>query len=111
MSDLFKSHVRTYVPIWVASLAAILGAKGFDLNVEAATIVFTGLAISGYYTLARLLERVPSLAWLGKFLLSVGFVAAPAYGSAAAQAGGGPAAGSGTGEAGAYGYPQDGAGA
>ncbi|MFI6900262.1 hypothetical protein ACIBKY_03320 [Nonomuraea sp. NPDC050394] len=83
MSDFLKSHLRTYVPIWVAAAAAILGSKGLDLDVDAATTVVTGLAISGYYTLARLLEKVPSLAWLGKFLLSVGFVAGPAYGSAA----------------------------
>ncbi|TMR93282.1 hypothetical protein [Nonomuraea basaltis] len=83
MSDFFKSHLRTYVPVWVAALAAILGGKGLDLDVDATTTVVTGLAISGYYTLARLLEKVPSLAWLGKFLLSVGFVAGPAYGAAA----------------------------
>ncbi|MEU6713033.1 hypothetical protein ABZ897_16245 [Nonomuraea sp. NPDC046802] len=85
MSDFFKSHLRTYVPVWVAALAAILGAKGLDLDVDATTTVVTGLAISGYYTVARLLEKVPSLAWLGKFLLSVGFVSGPVYGTAASS--------------------------
>ncbi|MEU4231173.1 hypothetical protein AB0F17_43350 [Nonomuraea sp. NPDC026600] len=89
MSDFFKSHLRTYVPVWVAAVAAMLGAKGLDLDVDATTTVVTGLAISGYYTLARLLEKVPSLAWLGKFLLSVGFVAGPAYGAAAGSESGG----------------------
>ncbi|MET8006193.1 hypothetical protein [Nonomuraea glycinis] len=83
MSDFFKSHLRTYVPVWVAALAAILGAKGLELDVDAMTTVVTGLAISGYYTVARLLERVPTLAWLGKFLLSVGFASAPAYSGSA----------------------------
>ncbi|MEV0996780.1 hypothetical protein [Nonomuraea sp. NPDC050202] len=95
MSDFFKSHLRTYVPVWVASVAAILGAKGLDLDVDATTTVVTGLAISGYYTLARLLEKVPSLAWLGKFLLSVGFVAGPAYSAAASSSAGSASGGAG----------------
>ncbi|MEU4513180.1 hypothetical protein AB0G05_27100 [Nonomuraea wenchangensis] len=88
MSDFFKSHLRTYVPVWVAAVAAMLGAKGLDLDVDATTTVVTGLAISGYYTVARLLEKVPSLAWLGRFLLSVGFVAGPQYGGAGSASGG-----------------------
>ncbi|WP_433513890.1 hypothetical protein ACQP2T_61800 [Nonomuraea sp. CA-143628] len=98
MSDFFKSHLRTYVPVWVAAVAAMLGAKGLDLDVDATTTVVTGMAISGYYTVARLLEKVPSLAWLGRFLLSVGFVAGPAYGSAAASSSTGSESG-GSGEA------------
>lgn len=88
MSDFFKSHLRTYVPVWVAAVAAMLGAKGLDLDVDATTTVVTGLAISGYYTIARLLEKVPSLSFLGKFLLSVGFVSAPAYDGAAGSGSG-----------------------
>lgn len=79
MSDFFKSHLRTYVPIWVGALAVWLAGKGIDLNVDAAVLVVTGVATSGYYTVARLLEKVPSAAWLGRFLLSAGFVAAPTY--------------------------------
>ncbi|MEU4703407.1 hypothetical protein [Nonomuraea dietziae] len=113
MSDFFKSQLRTYVPVWVAALAAILGSKGLELDVDASTTVVTGLAISGYYTVARLLEAVPSLAWVGKFMLSVGFVAAPAYGGAAAgQAGGesGPVDSDASGSDG-YGFPRGGDGA
>ncbi|GAA4209442.1 hypothetical protein GCM10022252_75990 [Streptosporangium oxazolinicum] len=88
MSDFLKSHLRTYVPIWVGALAAWLAAKGIDLDVNAAVLVVTGVVTSAYYTLARVLERYPSTAFLGRFLLSVGFAAAPVYGGAVAGAAG-----------------------
>ncbi|SDH69210.1 hypothetical protein SAMN05421505_12099 [Sinosporangium album] len=79
MSDFFKSQMRTHVPVWVSSLAAWLASKGLDLDVDAAVVVAFGLVVSGYYLLARTLEKVPQVAWLGRFMLSVGLVGEPSY--------------------------------
>lgn len=66
MSDHFVSLIRTYVAVWVPTLAAVLADYGIELPVEPATVVATALGVSAYYTLARLLEsQVP---WLGVLL-------------------------------------------
>lgn len=61
--DLTVSFIRTVVPFAVSALIS-WGALPAELS-DAATLTFTGLIFSGYYTLARLLEsRWPWAGWL-----------------------------------------------
>ncbi len=74
MSDAIVSLLRTYVATWVGSLGLWLAGLGIDLDVDLATVVLVGLAISIYYTAVRALEeRWP---WVGVLLGSPG---APTY--------------------------------
>ncbi|MEV7011770.1 hypothetical protein [Streptosporangium sp. NPDC051022] len=80
MRDTVLSYIRTFVPVWVASLVALAAKAGIDLPLNQTTIVVLAAAISGYYLIGRLLEKVPPLAWLGKLLLSAGLAGEPTYG-------------------------------
>ena len=48
MSDAIVSLLRTYVATWVGSLGLWLAGLGIDLDVDLATVVLVGLAISIY---------------------------------------------------------------
>lgn len=78
LSDWLVSWLRTNVAAWVPSLAAWLAGYGIELPVEPSSVVLVSLAISGYYTIVRLLEAV----WPGAGVL-LGWRAAPSYGGAA----------------------------
>ncbi|MFI6813787.1 hypothetical protein ACIBG7_15305 [Nonomuraea sp. NPDC050328] len=77
LSDWLVSWLRTNVAAWIPSLAAWLASYGVDLPVAPASVVLVSLAISGYYTVVRLLEAV----WPGAGVL-LGWKAAPTYGKA-----------------------------
>lgn len=74
LSDWIVSWLRTNVAAWIPPLAAWLASYGVDLPVEASTLAVGSLAVSGYYTLARLLEA----AWPAAGIL-LGWRASPTY--------------------------------
>ncbi|MER7363559.1 hypothetical protein [Nonomuraea wenchangensis] len=77
LSDWLVSWLRTNVAAWVPSLAAWLASYGVELPVEPSSVAVVSLAISGYYTLVRLLEaRWPAVGVL------LGWKAAPSYNTA-----------------------------
>ncbi|MFI6814414.1 hypothetical protein ACIBG7_18530 [Nonomuraea sp. NPDC050328] len=80
LSDWLVSWLRTNVAAWIPSLAAWLASYGVDLPVAPASVVLVSLAISGYYTVIRLLESV----WPGAGVL-LGWKAAPTYGKASTR--------------------------
>lgn len=80
LSDWIVSWLRTNVAAWIPTVAAWLAGFGIDLPVDAATLALGSLAVSGYYTLARLLEAV----WPAAGVL-LGWKAAPTYGSGQAS--------------------------
>ena len=69
MSDYIVGHIRTYVPILVGLIVALLADVGFDLtSEEAATISAAIVAIASvlYYAAVRALAtRIP---WVGNLL-------------------------------------------
>ncbi|MFI6909864.1 hypothetical protein ACIBKY_51990 [Nonomuraea sp. NPDC050394] len=74
LSDWIVSWLRTNVAAWIPTLAAWLAGFGIELPVEAGTLAVGSLLVSGYYTLARLLESV----WPAAGVL-LGWRAAPSY--------------------------------
>lgn len=56
LSDWIAAWIRTQVAVWVPVLAAWLMGLGVELPVEPATMAIGSAAITGYYTLVRLLE-------------------------------------------------------
>lgn len=79
LSDWLVSWLRTNVAAWIPTVAAWLASYGVDLPVEPSSVAIVSLAVSGYYTLVRLLEaRWPAVGVL------LGWKAAPSYGAASA---------------------------
>ncbi|MET7333259.1 hypothetical protein [Nonomuraea sp. NPDC005650] len=79
LSDWLVSWLRTNVAAWIPVAAAWLAGFGIDLPVEPSSVAIVSLAISGYYTLVRLLEaRWPV------FGVLLGWKAAPSYSAPAA---------------------------
>lgn len=77
LSDWLVSWLRTNVAAWVPTVAAWLASYGVDLPVEPTSVAIVSLAISGYYTVVRLLEaKWPAFGAL------LGWKSAPSYGSA-----------------------------
>lgn len=74
LHDWLVSWLRTNVAAWIPSVAAWLASYGIDLPVEPTSVVLVSLAVSGYYTLARILESV----WPAAGVL-LGYKAAPTY--------------------------------
>lgn len=79
MSDYLKSIVRTAVPAVLGSLAVLLVAVlarwiGYDLDPSVALGLVTAATITLVFAVGRGLERssVPLLAWIGRFLLTLG---------------------------------------
>ncbi|GHE31903.1 hypothetical protein GCM10017673_38330 [Streptosporangium violaceochromogenes] len=66
--------------MWVAALGVLAAKAGIDLPLHETTVVVLAVAISGYYLVGRLLEKVPGLAWVGRVLLSAGVAGEPSYG-------------------------------
>jgi hypothetical protein len=75
VSNLVVSLVRTLVAVWVPAVAVSLASLGLDLPIQPATAAITALAISAYYTLARLAET----RWPNIGLLLLASNAQPAY--------------------------------
>jgi hypothetical protein len=74
LSDWIVSWLRTNVAAWIPAAAAWLAGFGIELPVEPSSVAIVSLAISGYYTLVRLLEaRWPV------FGVLLGWKASPSY--------------------------------
>lgn len=56
LSDWIAAWIRTQVAVWVPTAAAWLMGLGVEVPVEPTTMVLVSAAITGYYTLVRLLE-------------------------------------------------------
>lgn len=56
LSDWIVAWIRTQVAVWVPTAAAWLMGLGVEVPVEPTTMVLVSAAITGYYTLVRLLE-------------------------------------------------------
>ncbi|MGW4469653.1 hypothetical protein ACWENQ_08270 [Nonomuraea sp. NPDC004354] len=80
LSDWIVSWLRTNVAAWIPTIAAWLAGFGIELPVEASTLAVGSLLVSGYYTLARLLES----RWPGAGVL-LGWKAAPSYSAPSAS--------------------------
>lgn len=65
MGDLFRSVVRTFVPVVVGLIMAGLAKAGIEMDSTALTTVIDALFVGGYYVVIRLLERrFPAVGWL-----------------------------------------------
>lgn len=74
LSDWIAAWIRTQVAVWVPVLATWLMSLGVELPVEPATMAVGSAAITGYYTLVRLLEaKWPAIGVL------LGWKAQPVY--------------------------------
>ncbi|MBA9001999.1 hypothetical protein [Thermomonospora cellulosilytica] len=61
LSDAIVSLIRTYAAVWVSAAGLWLADRGIELPVDPATIAVTGLAVSVYYAVVRVLEsRFPA---------------------------------------------------
>lgn len=74
LTDSLVSLLRTYMAVWVPTVAAWLASYGIDLPVEPTQAVALAVLISAFYAVVRAAEsRWPWVGWL------LGAAKAPTY--------------------------------